>query len=84
MTHKEGEHVTMHPQNSLSLQQLVAKALLKLQVLPAFSAWLPSNPCRQLAPMPPHSNATSSHGLEAAAPDVPPRSQREQAGSFLH
>lgn len=67
----------MHPQNSHSLHWLVAKALLKPQALSDLSLQTP-------ALMPPHGNATFSHGLEAAAPDVPPRSQRERAGSSLH
>lgn len=41
----------MHPQNSLSPCWLVAKALLKPQVLPPFTAcFVPSNPCRQFVP----------------------------------
>lgn len=66
----------MHPQNSLR-QRFVVKALLKPQVLPASRAQLaPAAPCRWLAPTPPHS-------LGAAAPDVPPGSWWELAGSFL-
>lgn len=41
----------MHPQNSLRLCGFVVKALLKPQVLPAFSAQLaPATPCTNATP----------------------------------